>query len=113
MVKIAVVGSRTFRNYGLLKTTMNGFSKPFIVVSGGAAGADSLAERYAREAGLPTEVYPADWARHGRAAGMIRNKQIVDAADHVVAFWDGRSRGTANTIDRARSAGKLLTVVQF
>ena len=107
MMKIAVVGSRSFNNYARLSHVLNCLVRTgTVIVSGGALGADAMAERYAREAGLPLEVYQADWKTYGKAAGPIRNQQIVDACDIVVAFWDGKSRGTKNTIELARKAGK-------
>lgn len=113
MIRIAVVGSRTFQDYDTLKKILDGLEKPFIIVSGGAVGADQLAERYAKENGLLTEIYRPDWERYGRAAGMIRNKILIDKADQVVAFWDGKSTGTQNTIERATKAGKLLFVTSI
>jgi len=56
------------------------------------------------------EILP-DWDLHGKSAGMIRNAEIVKQADEVVAFWDGSSKGTKNTIDRAEAAGKLSAVI--
>jgi hypothetical protein len=65
---------------------------------GGASGVDEAAEEQARMLGLsPLSIRP-DWNTHGRAAGILRNKTIVDQADKVVAFWDGKSRGTRHTI---------------
>lgn len=104
---VAVVGSRDFTDYGTMEKILDklfrrkSISKPVIIVSGGARGADSLAERYAANKHLQVDVYNADWDRFGRSAGFIRNKTIVKKADIVVAFWDGTSRGTANTIEEA------------
>ena len=111
-MKLAVVGSRTFDDYRLLKSVVSRF-KPAIIISGGAKGADQLAERFARESGLPLMVFKPEWKRFGRAAGPARNKQIVAEAHGVVAFWDGRSRGTRSTINLARKMGKPVYVVRF
>ena len=83
------------------------------IVSGGAPGADTLAALYAEQRGLPLTVFPADWQRHGRAAGMLRNSQIVAAATMVLAFWDGESAGTADTIAKTKEAGKPLCVMRY
>lgn len=83
------------------------------IVSGGAKGADSLAERYAQENGLEMVIYYPDWEKHGRAAGPIRNRLIVDEADAVVAFWDGKSRGTKSTIDLTLNKNKQLILVNY
>lgn len=81
-----------------------------IVVSGGASGVDSWAEVYAKQRGLQTEIYPAMWSTYGKSAGFRRNADIVNAADQVVAFWDGESKGTAHTIKLARERGKSVTI---
>jgi hypothetical protein len=80
------------------------------VVSGGAAGADRIGARVARELGIAVTEHLPDWNAHGRRAGFVRNAAIVADCDRVVAFWDGVSRGTANTIDQARAAGKPVRV---
>lgn len=83
------------------------------IVSGGAAGADRMAERYSREVlGRPPQVF-APQKRYGAARFAMRNRQIVEAADMVVAFWDGASPGTRMTIGMARKAKKPLRVVRY
>jgi len=82
------------------------------VISGGARGVDHVAETAARVRGLEMLVFVPDWHRHGRSAGIIRNRMIVEACDVVAAFWDGESRGTKSTIDIAKSLDKPVRVVQ-
>jgi hypothetical protein len=72
---------------------------------GDARGVDALALRWARVKGVSSIVYPADWKKHGKAAGPIRNAEMVSDGDLLIAFWDGFSRGTKNTIDLARQKG--------
>lgn len=102
--RIAVVGSRGFDDYARLVSVLQPHL-PAVLVSGGAQGADALAERLARERGLTIDVIPADWQRYGRGAGPIRNKQIVESADLVIAFWDGKSRGTRSALSHADKMG--------
>lgn len=109
-MKIAVVGSRSFSCYDQVKKVLSGLAIT-LIVSGGAIGADSLAEKFAEENNIPKKIFLPDWAKFGRGAGMVRNKDIVTAADMVVAFWDGKSKGTKNTIDTARKLGKKVEVV--
>jgi hypothetical protein len=112
-MKLAIIGSRTFNDYELLKTTiLNKFEFSTIekIVSGGAKGADTLGERFAAEFNILFEVFPADWKKHGRAAGYIRNTTIIQSADTVIAFWDGTSRGTKHSIDLAKKLRKELFV---
>ena len=105
-MKIAVIGSRglsvDISAYIPKETTM--------IVSGGAVGIDTLAERYALSAGIPFQKFLPDYKLHGRRAPLVRNTQIVDAADLIVAVWDGCSRGTAFTIRYARRQGKPVQV---
>lgn len=111
---IAVIGSRSFDNYPFLKNTLDNLRKSFLIneiVSGGAKGADSLAEEYAREKLLRIKVFHPDWNKHGRAAGILRNAQIVKASDFIVAFWDGESPGTKNSLSEARKLKKHTLII--
>lgn len=111
--KVAIVGSRDFPRPDWVKSYVARMPDGWTVVSGGARGVDTWAEDAARARGLAVEVFPANWERHGKAAGPLRNRQIVDAADWVVAFWDGRSRGTASTMALAKACGKLRGVYKI
>ena len=105
-VILAIVGSRAWRDKAVLFAAADKLN-PAGVVSGGAQGADALAEEYARERGLPLVVYRPDLARYGSpAAYHIRNRQIAEACDQVLACMAGTSRGTESTIKAARRLGK-------
>lgn len=106
----AVIGSRAWANREKLFAALDDRG-PTEVVSGGAGGADTLAEEWARSRGVPCTVIRPDYAKHGRGAPLIRNKEIVERADAVIAFWDGKSRGTLNAIGHARKAGKDVKIV--
>jgi len=80
-----------------------------VIVSGGARGADTHAKTYAERNGFHYVEAPAFWDR-GKQAGMERNSIIVDVADAVIAVWDGKSRGTNDTIQKAKEAGRKLEV---
>ena len=112
-MKLAVVGSRSFQDYDWLeRCLLETFPLENIesIISGGAAGADTLAARFAARHALPLEVILPDWAKYGRKAGPIRNTEIVRRADTVAAFWDGRSRGTQDSINKARMSRKMVLV---
>jgi hypothetical protein len=109
-MKVAVIGSRGFNNYELIKETLSSLDIT-LVVSGGAMGADTLGERYARENGIPTKIFKPDWTK-GRGAGFLRNTDIINEADTVVAFWDGKSRGTLDSIKKAEKQGKKVLIIQ-
>ena len=85
-----------------------------IIVSGGAPGADSLGERYAKERGLAVERYPADWSKHGKAAGPIRNEQMASVADALIAFplEGAANRGTYNMVRLAKERDLQVRVIE-
>ena len=102
---LGIVGSRTFNDYALFeraidKTLLRLSDKhdQIAFVSGGAKGADSFARRYAKEHKIKIIEFLPDWNKHGKAAGFIRNQEIIDKSDLLVAFWDGKSRGTYHDI---------------
>jgi len=113
-MKIGVIGSRSFKDYSLLESTLNKVSDRLIIsaiISGGAKGADSLAESYANRNGIETIVFKPDWSI-GKSAAAIRNQKIVENSDIIIAFWDGISKGTKMTIDIATSKNvKVLKVI--
>lgn len=107
---VLVCGGRDFSDYTLLKESLDKI-KPTQIISGGAQGADSLAEVYANELNIPIKVFKADWKTYGRPAGMIRNQKMLDEGmpDLVVAFPGGR--GTADMVKRAKREGFKVVVV--
>ena len=111
-MKLAVVGSRGFDDYECLKRRLDQLQAQHgpisEIVSGGAKGADSLAERYAAENDIDTTIFHPDWDKHGRGAGFVRNVEIVDYCDKLFAFWDGESRGTKHSIDLAIAQSKQI-----
>ena len=111
-MKIAVIGSRTFNDYELVKETLSTFTIS-LLVSGGAKGADSLGERYANENNIETLIFKPDWKKHGPAAGPLRNTDIVNNADTIIAFWDGESRGTKDSITKAEKLGKEVIIIKI
>ncbi|MBR4032992.1 MAG: hypothetical protein IKJ07_09720 [Clostridia bacterium] len=106
-MKIAIVGSRSVRieDFGAY------ISENDEIVSGGAMGIDSCAAEYAKRNGLGLTVFLPEYDRYGKAAPIVRNKEIVDYADKVVAFWDGRSRGTLSVIRYAEKIGKPCDII--
>ena len=114
-MKLAIVGSRTFDDYRLVCKYAGLFVFEDIkeIVSGGARGADSLAGRYAKQFVIPLKVFEAEWDKYGKSAGFIRNQTIVDNCDMVLAFWDGESRGTADTIEKAKKAKKPTFIIYY
>lgn len=109
-MNIAVVGSRDFYGYSILEEAVDKFIKnnkikSVTIISGGARGADSLAEMYAQKRGYKIKIHEADWDKYGKRAGMMRNEQIIKDSRHILAFWDMESVGTSHTIRMGEEAG--------
>ena len=116
-MKLAIVGSRGFNDYEFLREKiLDLIEENEIVVneivSGGAKGVDTLAEEFAEDLDYEITVFEADWKGLGRKAGPLRNTQIVEYSDIVVAFWDGESRGTLDSITKAKSLGKEVHIIK-
>ena len=112
----AVVGSRSIpsQERGRFRQALAEHVRPGdSIVTGGAAGPDSWAEVWAVEHGIPVDVIRPDWAQHGKAAGFIRNAEIVRRADVVIAFWDGESHGTADTLRKTQRAAKRFLLFRI
>lgn len=110
-MKVAIVGSRTFSDYDLLKSEIlkrYEASEINFIVSGGAVGADFLGAKFAEELNINKIIFKPDWKKYGKGAGMIRNTSIIKEADVVFAFWDNVSKGTADSISKAQKYGKTL-----
>ena len=116
-INLAVVGSRTFDDYPKLKKEIDNICKQHgsiaKIISGGANGADKLGELYAREHNIPTQIFIPNWNLHGKAAGIIRNRDIIFNSNMVIAFWDGKSKGTKNSIDLAKSYNLEVHTIYF
>lgn len=106
---IAIVGSRTFTDIDLIRSSLEGIDPKYHkIISGGAKGADTLAKIVANELGFEFEEFPADWDKYGKQAGPIRNSMLVELSQYVFAFWDGKSRGTMDTVLKAIRADKFV-----
>lgn len=109
-MKVAVVGSRSISNREFIFNYLERLA-PEAIISGGAAGVDKIAASFAKANNIPIiEILP-DYKQYGLGAPLKRNDLIIDAADQVVAFWDGKSRGTKYTIDRANEKGKKVAIM--
>lgn len=116
--KLIVAGSRDFTDYKLLCKEIDYYISKIktdhnvVIISGHARGADKLGEQYAKEHGYPCMIYEADWSK-GRSAGFVRNKKMAKIGHALIAFWDGKSAGTANMIDQMKMLGKQFKVINY
>jgi predicted Rossmann fold nucleotide-binding protein DprA/Smf involved in DNA uptake len=108
-MKVAIVGSRDYRDLDKVRRYVYGLPTGTEVVSGGARGVDRAAASAARKRGLLVTIFYADWSQ-GALAGLARNTEIVQYADRVVAFWDGKSSGTQDSVRKARKLNKPVTI---
>lgn len=110
---VLVSGKRDFTDYvrfqNILDESLAHINDRIIIVEGGAKGADALAKQYAIERHYEFIEFPADWDKYGKAAGVIRNDEMVnfikDKSCKALFFWDGQSRGTGDCLRRAKRAG--------
>lgn len=120
-LKLIIAGGRDFNDYERLSrvvtelATLPDMYGPYAVsiVSGMARGADTLGYRFAVENNIKVYGYSADWDKHGKSAGFVRNKEMGDFSDVLLAFWDSQSRGTKHMIDYMRSLGKPVHIVAY
>ncbi len=134
MIKLIVAGGREFDDYELLKERLDFYLRDtdlstVTIIDGCSRGADRLGKRYSEEVlGKDTEKYPAAWdditvigavikyrkgSPYNAAAGNIRNNQMAEIATHLIAFWDGVSRGTKDMIDIASKKGLVVKVIRY
>ena len=121
MKRILVCGGRDFTDRDLVFATMDkvkGIFGDFELVHGGAKGADSFSDEWADSVGCSKKVFKPDWKMYKRAAGPIRNGQMLEYLRRgeeplVIAFWDGKSKGTKDMITKAKKAGVKCNTVLY
>ena len=119
--KVIVAGGRDFADYAYLKEKLDEVfaslgdldSHPIEIISGMAKGADTLGIRYAEEHKLTMVLYPANWKKYPRMAGILRNMNMLVTATHLVAFWDGKSHGTKHMIEIAKAKGISVWIFDY
>lgn len=114
-MKLIVAGSRNIIDYEAVKSAiddlMNKGLEITVIIDGAARGVDTLASRYATEHGIENIRVPADWKKYHRGAGKVRNSQMAEMGDVLLALWDGVSGGTKNMIQIANKRGIPVHVV--
>ena len=110
-MKVAIVGSRHFSEPDRVSDYVNALPQGASIITGSASGVDAAATKAARAKGIPVQVIPASFDELADAAkSAARNQRLIDACDVLVAFWDGSSKGTRHTVDRALDSGKEVRV---
>lgn len=109
---VCICGSRGWKDKKSIRSVIYSLHPDTIVIHGGAPGADTIAGNIAKSRGLNIEVYIPDWELYGKSAGPIRNRKMVSKSDVVFAFWDGKSKGTKNSIDTVIKLNKPVLVIK-
>lgn len=112
-MKVGVVGSRIYTDRTFIFDVLDrlhSFSKIQTIVSGGAAGPDSYGQQWGEENSVQTLIFIPQYKLYGKSAPFRRNTEIVQNSDIIIAFWDGASSGTKDTINKAKKANKKIKI---
>jgi hypothetical protein len=109
-MRLAIVGSRSIQDKELIYFYASKYN-PDVVLCGGARGPDLLGSYWAKDNLIPVEYFIPKWEEIGKSAGILRNKQMSDSATHILAFWDGKSKGTKHMIEYSRMNNKAVEVI--
>lgn len=113
-MRIAIIGSRGFNDESLFIQTIQSLEFPITeIISGGAKGADTMAAIWADSNNIPLTVYKPEWDKYGRAAGILRNKKIIEECEYCLVFWDKQSYGTKFSIDFCIKQDKPIRIVEI
>jgi hypothetical protein len=116
-MRVIIAGGRDFDDYEYACEELDYFFNLLatvpMVVSGGARGADRIGEKYAIDNEMKMRQFPAEWDKYGKSAGYRRNVDMANFSEALVAFWDGKSKGTKHMIDIAIEKGLLVQVVRY
>lgn len=109
-MKVIIAGSRYWKDINTIEYLWRRLeeeekTKITVVLSGRCRGADTLGEEVATAHGVPVDPYPADWEKHGKSAGPIRNQEMANNADALILVWDGKSSGSLDMYKRAKKKG--------
>lgn len=114
-MKTIIAGCRNFTDFDLLKQKVDYYREHTNtiteIVSGAARGADVLGIQYAMNNNIAYKLFPADWVKNGRAAGPIRNREMAQYAECLIAVWDGKSKGTKNMIEEMNKLKKPVHII--
>jgi predicted Rossmann fold nucleotide-binding protein DprA/Smf involved in DNA uptake len=111
-MKVAIIGSRKIESKEFIFSNIDKYkSEISAIISGGAVGVDSIAKSYAQSNNIQLLEYIPNYAKFGKAAPLIRNRQIIDSCEMVLAFWDTKSKGTKYAMDYAKKQNKRVICI--
>ena len=109
-MKLLIVGSRSIQSFDLSKYIP---PQTDLLISGGACGIDSLAEKYADQHRISKLILRPKYFLYGKAAPIKRNEEMVELADEILIVWDGISRGTHHLLKYAKKKNKPLILIKI
>ena len=118
-MKLIIAGSRGITDYQIVRNAVitsqlwEAYGDNLEIVCGLAKGVDSLGKEFAERNNLKVHKFPANWDKHGKSAGYIRNKEMGDFADELLAIWDGKSKGTRGMIEYMKSLNKPVRIFEI
>lgn len=117
-LRCIIAGGREFSDFDMVCRAMDFYLNDtlhddVIIIEGGARGADRLGREYAKLRGYPFKTFEADWTKYGNGAGHRRNAEMAAVATHLVLFWDGKSRGSADMKKQAEKHNLIIRVVFY
>lgn len=116
-MRIIIAGGRKIWDYEFVRQTIDYYTQnigyDWTLVCGMAPGVDTVAHNICEYRGIPIDKYPANWDVHGNSAGPMRNREMAENADSLIAIWDGKSTGTADMINVANKLGLKVRVVIY
>ncbi|MGL5711555.1 MAG: DUF2493 domain-containing protein [Paraclostridium sp.] len=113
-MKILVSGGRDFKDKLLLEKTLSAaFNPSDILITGGATGADKLAENFANKNNIEAKIFYPQYKIWGKIAPLMRNSEMIKECDEVIAFWDRKSRGTKYTIENSIKNNKKVNIIYY
>jgi len=117
--RIIIAGTRSYKNQEFVNKKISHIIKKLskdnieFVEGGEPTGVDRRGREFAIEHGFPYKTFEADWDKHNKAAGPIRNREMAEYGTHLIAFWDGKSRGTKNMINEAEKKGLKMIIIRL
>ena len=112
-MKLAVIGNKEYTDYKQFCNNLKKINNISEIISGGAAGTDTMARKYAAQEGIKFLEFSPEFEKFGREAKHVRDRKIVDHCDRLLAFWNGKCEGTSYTIDYALKQRKPVKVIRI
>lgn len=117
-MRLIIAGSRTIQDYGIVAQLIRNYLAIYVpinlvIIQGEAKGVDKLAKAFAIDNDIKWKSYPANWGKHGKSAGPKRNRKMAKKATHLLAIWDGESRGTNDMVKAGKEYNLHIRLITY